>query len=175
MGKGQKKKPVAMSLHEFVGDSVAVQADELPTAPREDTGDGSYDDRRGGYGGRDGDRYDRGPRMYENEDGERVEFRSQADDSNNWRPSGGGGGGGGSSFGDRGGYGGDRGGFGGDRGGFGGDRGGFGDRGGDRGGYGDRGGDRGDDRGGERAPYERSAGFNPRGLEIGRASCRERV
>jgi hypothetical protein len=39
-GKGQKKKPVAMSLHEFVGDSVAVQADELPTAPREDTGDG---------------------------------------------------------------------------------------------------------------------------------------
>ena len=39
-GKGQKKKAVAMSLHEFVGDSAAVQADELPTAPREDAGDG---------------------------------------------------------------------------------------------------------------------------------------
>ena len=67
----------------------------------------SYDARGGGgYGdraGRDGDRYDRGPRTYENEDGERVEMRSQADDSNNWRPSGGGGGGGSSFGGDRGG------------------------------------------------------------------------
>ena len=83
---------------------------------------GGYGDRRG----REGDRYDRGPRTYENEEGERVVMRSEADDNNNWR---GGGGGGGSSF-DRGGYGG-----GGDRyGGGGGDRGGGGGYGGDRGG-----------------------------------------
>ena len=41
-GKGQKKKAVAMSLHEFVGDSAAVKADELPTAPREDAVDGRH-------------------------------------------------------------------------------------------------------------------------------------
>eukprot|EP00908_Phaeocystis_cordata_P023001 Transcript_5431.p1 GENE.Transcript_5431~~Transcript_5431.p1 ORF type:complete len:397 (+),score=82.12 Transcript_5431:185-1375(+) len=134
-------------------------------------GGGGFGDRRG----REGDRYDRGPRSYENEDGERIEIVSQADTVSSWR----GGGGGGSSFGgdrggDRGGYGdrggdrfgggggfGDRGGDrfgGGDRGGYG-DRDGYGDRGGDRGGYGDRGGER-----GER--YERPAGFNPRGLNV---------
>ena len=31
-----------MSLSEFVGDSAAVIADELPTAPREDAGDGRH-------------------------------------------------------------------------------------------------------------------------------------
>ena len=98
----------------------------------------SYD-ARGGYGerqGRDGDRYDRGPRSYENEDGERVEMRSQADDSNNWRPSGGGGGGGGSSFG--------------------------GDRGGDRGGgYGERGPGPGPNQGREREEFNNDRDGDP--------------
>ena len=53
---------------------------------------------------REGDRYDRGGRSYENEDGEMVRMVSQADEDNNWRGGGGdrgggGGGGGGGSFG----------------------------------------------------------------------------
>jgi len=81
MGKGQKAKKT-MSLQEFTADTVQNDPTALPTAPREDSG---YDDYRGGggYGDRgnqrEGDRYDRGPRTYQNEDGERVEIVSQAD------------------------------------------------------------------------------------------------
>eukprot|EP00315_Gephyrocapsa_oceanica_P043883 CAMPEP_0185534254 /NCGR_PEP_ID=MMETSP1366-20130426/108855_1 /TAXON_ID=38817 /ORGANISM="Gephyrocapsa oceanica, Strain RCC1303" /LENGTH=331 /DNA_ID=CAMNT_0028145979 /DNA_START=37 /DNA_END=1032 /DNA_ORIENTATION=+ len=167
MGKGQKMKGKSISLQEFTADVVQNDPSALPTAPREDTGDG-YGDRYDRYErreGREGDRFGGRPQSYVNEDGERVEVISQADTVSSWR--GGGGGGGGSSFGgdrggdrygdrggDRGGFGGDRGGYGGDRGGYGGDRGGYGGDRGDRGGFGDRGGDRGgggfEDRGGDR-------------------------
>eukprot|EP00327_Prymnesium_parvum_P019546 CAMPEP_0113248260 /NCGR_PEP_ID=MMETSP0008_2-20120614/10423_1 /TAXON_ID=97485 /ORGANISM="Prymnesium parvum" /LENGTH=323 /DNA_ID=CAMNT_0000096099 /DNA_START=39 /DNA_END=1010 /DNA_ORIENTATION=+ /assembly_acc=CAM_ASM_000153 len=171
-----------MSLSEFTGDVAA--SNELPTAPREDS---SYDDYPRGSDrferrGREGDRYDRGPRMFEDEEGNRHEIVSEADTVSSWRT--GGAAGGGSSFagGDRfgGGGGGDRyGGGGGDRyGGGGGDR--FGGGGGDRfgGGGGDRqgGGERGGDRygSGDRERYERSTAFNPRGLNMPTPAPEER-
>ena len=71
----------SLSLAEFTADTVASDPMALPSAPREVL-PGEEDDRYHDRRGRDGDRYDRGPRTYENEDGERVVMRSEADENN---------------------------------------------------------------------------------------------
>ena len=61
-----------MSLAEFAGDT-PQQSDDLPTMPRE-VMEGEEDfryERGGGHRGREGDRYDRGPRSGEPLDGAR--------------------------------------------------------------------------------------------------------
>ena len=87
-----------MSLAEFAGDTIQSDPMALPTAPREQ--DGEFADRYGDRGGfqrpgREGDRYDRGPRRYEDDNGDMVVMRSEADEAVSWRGAGGGGGGGG--------------------------------------------------------------------------------
>ena len=87
MGKGQKMKGKSISLQEFTADVVQNDPSALPTAPREDTGDG-YGDRYDRYErreGREGDRFGGRPQSYVNEDGERVEVISQADTVSSWR------------------------------------------------------------------------------------------
>ena len=75
---GKKAKGKTMSLAEFAGDTIQSDPMALPTAPREQ--DGEFPDRYGDRGGfqrpgREGDRYDRGPRRYEDDNGDMVVMR----------------------------------------------------------------------------------------------------